>query len=278
MQQSMSKLPKITFSQMIGLGRVPPKSPSQGKLQISISSCSFVCNEDGVLAAQWSDRMMVSFDVEEKCFAKGGFRRAFRARSLHPDFRDQQWVLKRYINPEKDILESGDETIYEHAKKQVQMHQGAKKIANEFSKEMPPGFGDCFSYNDIYLGMGGDEPVFIEDYIPGNFRKHVNNDGTVFPPTTDVGKKAGTFAHYSLVNFNRRMMVLDVQGVDYTLFDPEIATAELFYGEGDSAEALFCAGNQCQEGIDKFVTSHECNKYCEIAELDPLTKDNETSA
>ena len=67
------------------------------------------------------------------------------------------------------------------------MHQGAKKIASECSKEMPPGFGECFSYNDIYLGMDGDQPVFIEDYIPGTFRKHVNNDGTVFPSKTEVG-------------------------------------------------------------------------------------------
>ena len=230
------------------------------------------------MAAQWSDAMMVSFEVEEECFGEGAFRRAFRARSRHPDLRDQQWVLKRYVNPERHILESGDETVYEHAKKQVQMHQGAKKIASEFSKEMPPGFGECFSYNDIYLGMDGDQPVFIEDLIQGTFRKHVNNNGTVFPLKTEVGKKAVAFAHYTLSNFNRRMMVLDIQGVDYTLFDPEIATAEQFYGGGDSYEALFCAGNQCQEGIDQFVKSHKCNEFCEIAELEPLTKDDDTSS
>ena len=58
-----------------------------------------------------------------------------------------------------------------------------------------------------------------------------------------------------------KLMVLDIQGVGYTLFDPEIASIDRFISEGEDAEALFYVGNLFEKGIDKFKEDHICNKW-----------------
>ena len=60
------------------------------------------------------------------------------------------------------------------------------------------------------------------------------------------------------------------QGSGYELFDPEIASHELFDG---SAEVLYCAGNLSQMAIDKFVSGHKCNVFCDIVGLKGLNTD-----
>ena len=114
-------------------------------------------------------------------------------------------------------------------------------------------------YNNIYLGMDEETPVFIEDFVPGKFTKHVNNNRRIFRSGLEVSSKAEAFAHYTLDNFIGQLMVLDIQGVGYTLFDPEIVTVLEFTGEGDEAENLFCAGNCGKVGIEKFKNVHICN-------------------
>ena len=83
---------------------------------------------------------------------------------------------------QQHILESGDETVYEHTKMHVQMHQGAKKLALEFAASVPFEFEETFVYNNTFFGMDEDRPVLLENYIPGNFVKHVNNNGKLFSP------------------------------------------------------------------------------------------------
>ena len=52
--------------------------------------------------------------------------------------------------------------------------------------------------------------------------------------------------------------MLDIQGSGHTLFDPDIATSELF--DKDS-EMLFCSGNLSMVAIKNFVKEHQCNKF-----------------
>ena len=53
-------------------------------------------------------------------------------------------------------------------------------------------------------------------------------------------------------------MLLDVQGVNYELFDPEIASAELLEGQN---EVLFTTGNLSASGIENLKVNHTCNVY-----------------
>ena len=74
--------------------------------------------------------------------------------------------------------------------------------------------------------------------------------------------KAECLVHYSYVSTNEKMMILDIQGSDYTLYDPEISTTQLV--DGDTEELYFCCGNCSSIGIESFIKSHKCNEYCKL--------------
>ena len=51
-------------------------------------------------------------------------------------------------------------------------------------------------------------------------------------------------------------MVVDVQGSDHFLFDPEVASKEL----KSSEEFFFRTGNLSISAINNFIDSHKCNR------------------
>ena len=59
-------------------------------------------------------------------------------------------------------------------------------------------------------------------------------------------------------------MLVDVQGVGYSLFDPEIASSQLLSNQN---EVMFTTGNLSREAIDNFIQQHSCNCFCK--HLDP---------
>ena len=67
--------------------------------------------------------------------------------------------------------------------------------------------------------------------------------------------------HYSYENSNHELMLLDIQGCGYRLFDPEIPSAKLVDDEDN--EILFTAGNLSKEAISTFIKEHVCNYYCD---------------
>ena len=62
-------------------------------------------------------------------------------------------------------------------------------------------------------------------------------------------------------------MLLDIQGNMHNLYDPEIATFELFDREG---EIYFCSGNLSEHAISNFVKEHMCSRYCVMLALETL--------
>ena len=60
-------------------------------------------------------------------------------------------------------------------------------------------------------------------------------------------------------------MVLHIQGSCDHLYDPEIATAELF--DSNDEQLDICACKLSTEAISNFLKGHNCNKYCIILEL-----------
>lgn len=67
-------------------------------------------------------------------------------------------------------------------------------------------------------------------------------------------------------------MILDIQGTaSYNLYDPEIATTQLFADDDDGSEKreiYFCAGNLSAVGINQFKNTHICNKFCDMLNFD----------
>ena len=58
-------------------------------------------------------------------------------------------------------------------------------------------------------------------------------------------------------------MVVDIQGCDHLLMDPEVATTKL----QEDDEYLFCAGNLASYAIDTLASSHKCNEFCKGLKL-----------
>ena len=104
--------------------------------------------------------------------------------------------------------------------------------------------------------------------MEGNFTKHVNNTGVVCGDSDELSFKAETFCHYTYARSGKQLMVVDIQGVDCTLCDPEIATSELLDSEDNSIR--FCCGNLSSEAINKFKEEHICNRFCDLLGLDKL--------
>ena len=126
-------------------------------------------------------------------------------------------------------------------------------------------FGKVPRYRKIYGEDDKGECVTVEEFIDGKFTKYLNNTGDCCVNETDVmGQKAQCLTHFSYEKSEKKLMLLDIQGSGYELFNPEISSHELFDG---SAEVLYCAGSLSQMAIDKFVSGHKCNVFCDIVGL-----------
>jgi hypothetical protein len=67
-----------------------------------------------------------------------------------------------------------------HTKKQVQMHAVARNITQQFASKAPPQFKETFAYGKVFYSSLDGRPVTVEEYVPGDFVKYVNNDGQCF--------------------------------------------------------------------------------------------------
>ena len=57
----------------------------------------------------------------------------------------------------------------------------------------------------------------------------------------------------------KSLVVLDIQGVGYSLCDPEVAPKE---NKTDSEEHYFSFGNLSERAILSFTETHVCNQFC----------------
>ena len=107
----------------------------------------------------------------------------------------------------------------EHTRKQKQMHNLAKNIADQMAKKVGSEFGETFCYNEIYFGKiqvdeNSTENVTIEEFIKGNpFVKYMNNTGEILHErTTIVVQKVDILAHFSYRVSKGKFLLVDIQG------------------------------------------------------------------
>lgn len=126
-------------------------------------------------------------------------------------------------------------------------------------------FGQAFQYNRIYLGKQEDgEFVTVEELVSGQFVKYINNDGCICTNDGIPSAKAQCLSHFSYEKSNKKVMLVDIQGSGYTLYDPEIASGML---KDETDEILFTTGNLSQTAINTFIQQHECNAFCGLLGL-----------
>eukprot|EP00112_Aurelia_sp_Birch-Aquarium-sp1_P022386 Seg6290.2 transcript_id=Seg6290.2/GoldUCD/mRNA.D3Y31 product="Myosin heavy chain kinase B" protein_id=Seg6290.2/GoldUCD/D3Y31 len=222
-----------------------------------------------VAEKKWVELPVFEFTKENKPFAEGGFREAFLATEVLPNNKSgKKWVVKTYKSGQMDkILTTIGMTAEQHTRKQVRMHCVAHNIAVSMLRKCPVEFGESFSYNKVYFSSMEGVPITAEEYITGRFVKYINNNGRIANASSLLGKtllqKAECFAHFSYIHTQRKMMVLDLQGVDYMLSDPEISTSTLV----EDGELNFCSGNLSTDAMTTFFEEHKCNSYCELLKL-----------
>ena len=70
-------------------------------------------------------------------------------------------------------------------------------------------------------------PVTIEKYIDGQFEKIINNDGVVCCLDEQLRRKEEAFVHFTWKKSDDNFMIMDLQGVQYQICDPEIVTLKI---------------------------------------------------
>ncbi|XP_078482962.1 LOW QUALITY PROTEIN: myosin heavy chain kinase D-like [Ciona intestinalis] len=209
----------------------------------------------------------VTLLVSNNKFASGAFRNA-EAHQLQPKkLQPDKLVLKLYQDDAVSTIQVDlGLTVEDHCRKQVQMHAVAKSIAEKFSKKVPAAFGETFKYDDTYYCNYTENPATIEAFCEGSFTKYVNNDGSCSTVTQNIElqEKSECLVHFSYILSEKKLMLQDIQGVNYTLLDPEIATTDLV---DEQSDLLFCAGNLSKMAILTFIDSHTCNKFCKMMNL-----------
>lgn len=255
----------ISIGELLKAGRlIKPKARTQ---------LTFDIEKFNIRKRQWEPPKNVTLMVEDVKFASGGFRDAFLA--VEKSSRGKKYVLKKYSeNAKQTITETIKTSLEAHTRKQVQMNSVAIAITEKFSSKVPKEFGNCFSYNNIYYTKWDGESVTLEEFVEGDFVKHINNNGICVDldedcdvATKTVYEKAQCLVHFSYAITDGKMMLVDIQGSKYQLYDPEIATKEVFASDddgGDDQELYFCIGNLSSMAIENFTSNHTCNKYCEM--------------
>ena len=237
---------------------------------------TFAIEAFDVKKREWSSLESLEILVETEKFSSGGFRDAFKGVTgvalSSTNGQHQTWVVKTYKpNAIKAIEDTMQSNLEDHTRKQVQMHTAAREITKCFASKVPSNFGACFKYNKVYYTVFDGNPATIEEFVEGEFQKYINNTGKVCKPVdcTDeeevVIDKAECLVHYSYDSSKKKLMLLDIQGSHYNLYDPEIATEELMCSE--SSEIYFCCGNLSTMSINFFKETHICNKYCKMMNL-----------
>jgi Alpha-kinase family len=99
-----------------------------------------------------------------------------------------------------------------------------------------------------------------ETLINGDYQKYNNNNGG-FINTSKYAKLAQTLSHFSWQYTKGYMMIVDLQGVEGLLTDPQIHCLDL---------EKFGRGNMGYFGMLMFFSSHRCNRHCKsLGLIDP---------
>ncbi|KXJ05549.1 Transient receptor potential cation channel subfamily M member 6 [Exaiptasia diaphana] len=210
-------------------------------------------------------------------FASGAFRDAFHATSCRSS---KQWVVKTYLPATVKIIEEElNTTVEDHCRKHVQMHAVARHLTQRFKSKAPKKFGNCFHYNECFFTTYEGKAATIEDFVPGTFAKLINNDGELVKIPGDasdevkeLNAKAECLVHFSHSFTEGKIMLTDIQGSSYHLYDPEISSENITSEE--TGELNFCCGNCTSIGIKNFMQSHKCNEFCQMMGLKYNSKES----
>ena len=169
-------------------------------------------------------------------------------------------MLKRYKQDQIAAIVALFGSLDNHTRKCVQMHSLARYYAMQLEKEAlsHADYGRTLQYSKVYVGKTEGDLVTLESYMEGEFVKYINNDGHICKKGSEVADKAEAFSHFTYVKSEKQLMVLDIQGTGYSLYDPEIAAPRSLM----MTRKQYCSVLEiCQlKQIEQFLSEHRCKK------------------
>ncbi len=193
--------------------------------------------------------------VMRSSFNEGAMR---TAHGLKDEHISQQLVAKVYKKPRDRELKN--------YQLDAQIQTIAKGLAKEFSKHPQSMAAIDFisvSYYEMVDRPSNDPFKYFaaEPLMSGTYVKYINNGGFVTDKATNdnVSNIAQAFSHFTWEASKARLHVVDLQGVDNILTDPQIHSKK---GGG-----MLGKGDTGHWGSAQFFRTHVCNEYCRALSL-----------
>ena len=202
----------------------------------------------------------MSVTFSSTSFAEGRFRRAYMGTYTSPWSKAGQKCVVKELKESYTWKASDWDTT-------VEIHREAQALAEKFNQYLNSNYPISFTEISVYIVTASqtnstpklNEYVIVEDYIPGEFKKWLNNYGYVSDEVS-FAISMPAFAHWSWWYTNGEKMIADLQGVRsnkaYTLTDPVLMSGSVNgrrYGCTDTGV----------EGIAMFFLNHQCNSFCD---------------
>eukprot|EP00438_Fugacium_kawagutii_P004900 Skav229213 [mRNA] locus=scaffold2439:90996:93075:+ [translate_table: standard] len=184
-------------------------------------------------------------------FGKGAMRYAFYV--VDQENRDRKYVGKVY---------QFEDPIFQQ-KSTYEGDMGSQAVASYLAKEFNVRYPESpIEFVQAQLvDLGDDTGAFpfrymaLEPWIPGKYEKFTSNAGHI-AKDSDL---AQAYSHFTWQATAGEIMVVDIQGVENTLTDPQI----------HSLDDRFGRGNLSSKGMDAFFLHHRCNGICSTLKLEP---------
>lgn len=248
--------------------------------------CSFLFRPGEAIDWEHLDLKCVVQDTTVKIdtgyFAEGAMRTAHTMYDLSIKRR----LVAKVYKHDKVRLSERLQTIEQDVKAQVV----AKRLAQEYSAHTGAPAAVDFIFTSYYelLDRPANDPlryVAAEPFVAGEYKKYNNNNGWA---STEFSDTAQAFSHFTwqasttylmtaattkilLLYFAilccfcmqhtlGSLMVVDLQGVNYILTDPQIHTR-------CDSDSRFGLGNLGKAGMAAFFCTHTCNSICRRMKL-----------
>jgi hypothetical protein len=152
-------------------------------------------------------------------------------------------------------------------RKDIEAQAVAKYLATLFSSQENLGVALDFIFTTWYevLDPRTNKVVSVfsaEPYIPGEYKKYTNNSD--WKEKGAFCDAAQAFSHFTWQYTFGKLMVVDLQGVNYILTDPQVHCLDT---------TKFGIGNLGKDGMCKFFHNHVCNRICRKLHLAPFKED-----
>ena len=198
----------------------------------------------------WTQPILMELFIDSEPFNRGGFREVYKATRKD----GKKFVVKKFLGSTLETIEKLNdhmevkETAESFARRAIQTHILAKNFADQFVAslidDVKSNFGKMFYYHKAFFGKlaSSGESVMIEEYLHGECSKYINNDGTIYRNISEkeLILKAECLCHFSYEKSKEELLLVDIQGCKYNLYDPEIASVK---GASDEQGFRFCLGN-----------------------------------